>query len=289
MPPVSRWPAAPPVLWRITAALGGTGRRAAWLHWTALAAAMLSILVAVVWKWGEPGSGFAVVLQSIDVGLAVFFSLELFTRSGFRKNGLSYLDWRWFDYIAILPIFALGSLAVSIAFWPVLICRAVRLADRTFGDSFVQRNALLVVSIIEQEISDRILDKIVTGWDEELKRANFGTAMSIALARNKEGVLQRVYAEQLQDGTVAKIAHYTGLQATLEKEERRLLGAVIDMVGSPEVDKAIRDVIGASLGRARAHLDGRDWRRRIGVAMREEPVTLKRDTTKRHRAPVQAT
>lgn len=246
-----------------------------------MAAALASVLIAIAWKWGEPGPGFAIILQSLDVALAVFFCFELFTRTGFQRRGVSYLQWRWFDYIAILPIIALGSLAVSIAFWPVLICRAIRLADRTFGDRFLQRNALIVVSIVEEEISDRILDKILTRWDVELQRANFGTAMAIALARNKESVLQRVYAEQLQDGTFAKIAHYTGLQATLEKEERRLFGAVIEMVGSPEVDKAIRDVIGASLGRARAHLNDRDWRRRVGAAMREEPVKIRRAATKR--------
>ena len=280
MPPVQKWQSAPP-LQSLPAALASTGRRAAWIHWTALAAALVSVLVAVVWKWGEPGSGFAIALQSIDVALAIFFGVELFTRSGFRKNGISYLEWRWFDYIAILPVIALGSLAVSIAFWPVLICRAIRLADRTFGDRFVQRNALMVVSIVEEEISDRILDKILTRWDDELQRANFGTAMSIALARNKEAVLQRVFAEQLQEGAFSKIAHYTGLQATLEKEERRLFGALIEMVGSPEVDKAIRDVIGASLARAREHLNDRDWKRRVGAAMREDPVKVKRATARR--------
>lgn len=280
MPPIPRWPSNYASLQRPPASLNPTSRRAAWLHWTALVAAFLSIVVAIVWKWGEPGSGVAIILQSMDVALAVFFCFELFTRTGFREKGVSYLQWRWFDYFAIIPVIALGPIVATVAFWPVLICRAIRLADRTFGDLFLQRNALIVVGIVEEEISDRILDKILTRWDAELKRANFGTAMSIALARNQEAVLQRVYAEQLQEGTFAKIAHYTGLQATLEKEERRLFGAVIEMIGSPEVDKAIRDVIGAALARARLSLNEREWRQRVGEALREDPINVKPSTVK---------
>jgi hypothetical protein len=247
-------------------------RRSRPLHWLAWTAALVSVALLAFWKWGTPDAGSVTLLRGIDVGLGLFFAVEFFTRSGWRQSRTAYVKWRWFDFIAIVPVTALGPVAVPAVFWLVFVCRAIRVVDRTLGDGFVQRNALLVVGAVEEEISDRVLEKMLARWEDELDHANFGAALAKALQRNKEAVLQRVYAEQLQEGTFAKIAHFTGLQASLEKEERRLFGAVIEMVASKEVDEAIRDVISSSLRRTREQLGAREWRRKFFVMPQATPA-----------------
>lgn len=241
------------------------------LHWLAWATALVSIAVLVLWNWGPGDPRVSTALQWVDVGLAVFFAFEFFTRTGWRRSRTAYLKWRWFDFVALVPATVLGPVAVAPIVWVVLICRIIRLADRTLGDGYVQRNALLLMTAVEEEISDRVLEKMLSRWERELEGAKFGKAAGEALARNRDAVLRRVYHEQLQEGALAKIAHFTGIQGTIEKEEARLFGAVIETVGSPEVDEAIRDVVASSLRRTREQLGTRDWRRRIGRLAPELP------------------
>lgn len=257
----------PPRLARPSIRPGAPGARSRSLHWLAWAAALVSVAVLVLWKWGPQTLAVPTLVQGADVGLAVFFALEFFTRTGWRRSRTAYLKWRWFDFVALLPVTVLGPFAIAPLIWFVFICRVIRLVDRTLGDGFVQRNVLLFLEAVEEEISDRVLEKMLVRWEGELKGSKFGTATAQALERNKEAVLRRVFDEQLQDGTIAKIAHFTGLQAALEKEERRLFDAVIEMVGSHEVDEAIRDVVASSLRRTREQLGARDWRRRLGATM----------------------
>lgn len=259
--------------------LGPVLHRSRTLHWLAWGGALISMAIAAIWMWTAPSANLLTLIQGVDVALALLFAAEFFTRTGWQKSRLTYVKWRWFDFVAIVPITALGPLSVPAIFWVVFVCRAIRLVDRTLGDGFVQRKVIGLASIAEEEISDRVLVKMLARWERELETANFGTAMAQALSRNKEAVLQRVYAEQLQDGTFAKIAHFSGLQSTLEKEERRLFSAVIVMVGSREVDSAIRDVIASSLRRTREQFSARDWRRNLAT-----PVAVEDDLPGSRRA-----
>lgn len=258
-------PGSPPPPTTGSPIIGAAGRPRS-LHWLAWAAALASLLVAALWMWGPSSPRATAILQAADIGFALFFVAEFFTRTGWRHARLSYLKWRWFDVVAIIPIAAMGPLAVAPLVWTVFVCRCIRLIDRTLGDGFVQRKAIALLGMVEEELSDRVLIKMLTRWERELEHANFGTSMAAALARNKHDVLARVYAEQLQEGAFARLAHLTGLQAALEREEERLFGALIEMVGSKEVDEAIRDVIASSLRRSREQLGAKDWRREISAS-----------------------
>ena len=238
--------------------------RSRFLHWTAWAAALVSVVLLVLWRWGPPEFYSSTLLQRIDIGLAIFFAIELFTRTGWRQSRTTYLKWRWFDFVALVPVTALGPFAVAPVIWIVLVCRVVRLVDRTVGDGFVQRNAIVLLGAVEEEISDKVLEKMMTRWERELKDAKFGQTVARALERNREAVLARIYQEQLQEGVFAKIAHITGIQSTIEREEARLFAAMIEMIGSAEVDAAISDVIASSMRRTREQLGSRDWKSRIG-------------------------
>lgn len=238
------------------------------LHWLASAAALVSLATLWLWAWGRPGPVPDAVLQWTDLTLAAFFALELFTRTGWLQSRLTYLKWHWFDFVAILPLTVLGPAAVAPLVWIVLASRLVRLVDRTLGDGYVQRNTLILIGALEEEISDRVLANMLSRWERDLDHARFGSSIARALARNQEAVLRRVFAEQLQDGAFAKVAHFTGLQSGIEREERRLFEALIATLGSPEMDEALRDVLASSLRRGRAQLSTRDWRAKLSAASR---------------------
>lgn len=249
-------------------------RRARWLHWLAWAAAVAAIVVLAFAAFGEPGRETAMALGWTDLGLTLAFAVEIFTRSGWRRDGWKYLAWRWFDFIAMVPLVFLFPLrldSILIWVWIVLVMRLVRLVDRTLGDGFVQRNALALLSAVEEEISDRVLLSIIARIETEIALAKFGEGAANALGRNREAVLNRIYEEQLRDGAFSKIATFTGLRETIERAEEKTFDAIRSIVGSKETDEAIRDVIQTALRRARLQIGAKSWKRRLGLRKEAAP------------------
>lgn len=247
-------------------------RRSRLLHWTAWAAAVVTLAMMLLVVARPVGPGLTPLFLALDAAFAVFFAFEFFTRTGWRQSRAAYLRWRWFDFLAMVPVLAVptGFPAHALLFWVVLGCRAIRATDRTLGDGFVQRNLLVVLSVLEEEISDRVILKIIGRIDGELQRGRFGQAAAQAMSQNKDAVLKRIYDEQLKEGAVARFAAITGLKEALEHAERKMFDSIIEVVGSPEMDHAIRDVIGASLERARQEIGTKSSRNRFG---RSRPVS----------------
>lgn len=244
-------------------------RRARWIHWTAWLAALLAfalLLVPLAWPETRPrASG----LGTFDLILTLFFLLEFFTRSGFRRLGLRYAATRWFDFVAMVPaawMLTGGPTIPEWVSWTVLVARGARAIDRTLGDGFVLRHVLALLEAAEEEISDRVVVKILTRVQAELVDARFGQAAAEALRKNRDEILNRIYREQLRDaGLLGSFASITGLQAALEKSERRLFDSIVEMVGSPETDAMIADIVGQTLERAKREIGVRSWRTRLGL------------------------
>lgn len=242
-------------------------RRSALLHWAAWLASVVALaaLMVPLLAPGRPTPGLGV----LDVVLTLFFLLEFFTRSGWRRFGVRYAATRWFDFVAMVP--AAWFLVEGPGFpgwlaWVVLGARAVRALDRTLGDGFVLRHVLALLEALEEEVSDRVVVKILTRVQAELIDARFGQAAAEALRKNRDEILARVYREQLRDaGLLGSFAGITGLQGALERSEKRLFDAIIEMVGSPETDALVADIVGQTLERAKREIGQRSWRTRLGL------------------------
>jgi len=242
--------------------------RPRWLHWLAWLASIASFAVlAVPLLFGRIGIEEGVLAQT-DLWLCVAFALEFFTRSGLRQQGWAYAKWRWFDFLAMVPVLFIEQYANVLTWflWLVLIARLVRMVDRTLGDGFVKRNALALVEAVEEEISDRVVLKILSRVEGELARAEFGRTAAEALTRNRATILARIYAEQQpQQGTLARIARLSPVRSAVERMEARVFDAIVDVVGSGETDALIRDVVSQSIERARAEIGQRSWRLKFGL------------------------
>jgi hypothetical protein len=244
--------------------------RNAALHWAAFVLSLLSLILLATWVFSSRGAvpGGWVWL---DIGLGVVFAVEFFTRSGFRWGRLAYLRTRFFDFIAIVPALVLvhhGFVIEGVWVWLILVARAVRVMDRFLGDGFVQRTVLALVGGFEEEITDRVLERIIVRIQADMGRAGFSHGVAEVFVRNKAAVLQRVRAATPREGLVPGLAHIVGLDAALERAEERTYDAIVGIINSEEVDRAVRDVVNSSFSRIRNELGKKSWRQHLGLRRR---------------------
>jgi hypothetical protein len=246
-------------------------RRNAALHWASFTFALMSLILLSAWVFGSRGSVPGAWIW-LDIGLGVVFAIEFFTRSGFRWNKAAYLRSHFFDFVALVPALALvnhGFVIEEVWVWLILIARAARVIDRLLGDGFVRRVILALVEGFEEEITDRVLERIIARIQADMDRAGFGRGVAKALERNKIAVLQRVRAATPQEGLVPSLAHIVGLEAALERAEERTYDAIVGVMSSDEVDHAIRDVVGSMFSRMRNELGRKSWLQHLGFQRRQ--------------------
>jgi hypothetical protein len=245
-------------------------RRSAVLHWAAFTLSLLSLLLLSTWVFSSQGA-VPSALVLLDIGLGVVFAVEFFTRSGFRWGWSTYLGTHFFDFIAIVPALALvnqGFVIEGVWVWLILVARVARVVDRFLGDGFVRRTALALVEGFEEEITDRVLERIIARIQGDMDRAGFSHGIAEAFIRNKAAVLQRIRAATPREGLVPELAHLVGLDAALERTEERTYDAIVEIINSEEVDRAIRDVITSSFSRMRNELGEKSWRQHLGLRRR---------------------
>jgi hypothetical protein len=254
--------------------------RRASLHWAAFTLSLMSLILLSTWVFSpqEPVSGAWVLL---DIGLGVVFAVEFFTRSGFRWGRTSYLGTHFFDFVAIVPVLALvhhGFVIEGVWVWLILVARAARVMDRFLGDGFVRRTVLALMEGFEEEITDRVLGRIITRIQGDMDRAGFSHGVAQAFIRNKAAVLQRVRAATPREGLVPGIAHIVGLDVALERTEERTYDAIVEIVNSAEVDRAVRDAVNSLFSRMLNELGEKSWRQYLGI--RRRSVKLKEPGTR---------
>jgi hypothetical protein len=244
--------------------------RNAALHWAAFTLSLLSLVLLSTWVFSSQGPvSRAWVL--IEIGLGVVFAIEVFTRSGFRRDRAVYLRTHFFDFVAIVPALALvhhGFVIEGVWVWVILVARAARVVDRFLGDGFVRRTFLALVEGFEEEITDRVLERIIARIQADMDRAGFSHGVAEALVRNKAAVLQSIRVATPREGLVPGLAHIVGLDAALERAEERAFDSIVEIVNSEEVDRAVRDVVNSSFSRMRAELEEKSWRRHLGIRNR---------------------
>jgi hypothetical protein len=240
------------------------------LHWGAFAISLLSLILFGTWVFSSQDAvppGWVL----LDLGLTVLFAVEFITRSGFRWGRAAYLRTRFFDFIAIIPALALvhhGIAVEAVWVWIILIARTVRVIDRFLGDGFVRRNVLALIEGFEEELTDRVLDRIISRLQAEMDRAGFSHGVAEAIGRNKSAILQRVRTATPHEGIVPGLAHIVGLDAALERAEERTYESIVEILNSQEVDTAVRDVVNSAFSRMRSKLGEKSWQKHLGIQSR---------------------
>jgi hypothetical protein len=110
-----------------------------------------------------------------------------------------------------------------------------------------------------------VLGRIIARIQTNMDRTSFSKGVAEAFVRNKASVLQRVRAATPREGLVPGLAHIVGLDAALERAEERTYDAVVKIINSEEVDRAVRDVVNSSFSRMRNELGKREWRHHLGI------------------------
>jgi hypothetical protein len=242
-------------------------RRNPIVHWIAFALSLVSLILLSVWVFSSRGPVPAAWVF-FDIGLGIVTVVELFTRSGFKWNYGAYLATHFFDFVAIIPVLALvnhGFVLEGVWIWIILVARFARVIDRLLGDGFIRRNIWALVEGFEEELTDSVLRRIVARVQADMDRAHFTHGVAEAFVKNKCAVLQRVRAATPHDGIVPSLAHIVGLDAALERAEERTYDAVVQIIDSEELDRAVRDVVNSVFDRMSNELGDKSWKRNIGI------------------------
>jgi len=171
-------------------------RRNPILHWIAFVLSLISLVLLSVWVFSSRGP-VPIDWVIFDIGLAIVIVVEFFTRSGFHWNRGSYLRTHFFDFVAVIPALALVNQGIALELiwvWIIMVARFGRAIDRLLGDGFVQRNIWALTEGVEEEITDRVLQRIITRVQGGMDRANFSHGVAAAFVKNKSSVLRRVRA-----------------------------------------------------------------------------------------------
>jgi hypothetical protein len=240
------------------------------LHWGAFVLALASLVVLIIWA---SGARIQVTLDQVwlDIGISVIFAIEFVTRSGFRWNPITYSVSHFFDFVALAPALALVYYDVpfqGVWIWIILAARVFRAVDRLLGDGFVRRNALALAEGFEEEITDRVLLRIIDRVRTEVGHGSLAGGLAQVLRHNRDSVLQRVEAQHPQHGLVASVAQLSGLDDALKKVEERTYDAVVEVVNSPEVDRAVRESIDSAFTVIESEIGAKSWRRNLGFGRR---------------------
>jgi hypothetical protein len=212
--------------------------RNAALHWGAFTLSLLSLILLLTWVLSPQGY-VPTAWVLLDVALGIFFAIDFLTRSGFRWGKAAYVRSHFFDFVAIVPALALvqhGFVIEGVWVWLILGARVARVVDRFLGDGFVRRTALALMEGFEEEITDRVLERIIARIQADMDRVGFSHGVAEAFLRNKSAVLQRVRAATPREGLVPSLAHIVGLDAALERAEERIRRK--ELAAAPRVPKA---------------------------------------------------
>jgi hypothetical protein len=242
-------------------------RRNPVLHWIGFGLSLAALILLAVWVFSSRGP-VRITWVLFDVGLGVITAVEFFTRSGFHWNRLAYFRTHFFDFVAIVPALALvnhGFALESVWVWLILIARFVRVVDRILGDGFVRRNIWALVEGFEEEITNRVLQRIIARVQADMYRAHFSHEVAKAFVRNKSAVLERVRAATPKDGLMPSLAHIVGLDKALERAEERTYDAVVAIIDSEEIDTAVRDVVNSVFSHMHSELGEKSWKHKLGI------------------------
>ncbi len=242
-------------------------RRNPVLHWVAFVLSMFSLILLSAWVFSSRGpvpTGWII----FDIGLCAIAVVEFLTRSGFKWNRGAYLTSHLFEFIAIIPVLLLvnhGFVIEAVWVWIILVARFARTIDRLAGDGFVQRNIWALVEGFEEELTDRVLQRIIARVQADMNRAHFSHDVAAAFVRNKSSVLQRVREATPKDGLMASLAHIVGLDKALERAEERTYDAIVEIIDSEEIDAAVRDVVNSVFSHMHSELGQKSWKQKIGI------------------------
>jgi voltage-gated potassium channel len=237
------------------------------IHWAAFVFSLISLILPSFWIF-SPAQHLPAFWMWTDVGLGVFFGLEFLTRSGLRWNPTSYIRTRFFDFVAVVPVLVLVHYQVPhllVWMWIIVLARFGRSIDRALGDGFWTRNLFALLEGFEEEITDRVMLRIMTRVRLDLERGSFGKGLAEALERNKQNLLDQVRSQHPSEGIGGGLAKITGFNSALEKAEERTFDAVIEIVKSPEVDRAIREAVDSAFKTMQKEMEVKSWRQNLGI------------------------
>jgi len=244
-------------------------RRHPAIHWAAFVLSLLSLVPLIIWLV-KPSQILSTNLSAnwywLDVGFSLFFALEFVTRSGFRWNPSGYARSRFFDFIAIVPALVLVHFSVpyfSVWVWVILAARIIRALDRILGDGFITRNVWAIGEGFEEEITDRVMLRILDRVQADVDGGKYGEALGKVLEVNKEQVLLEI-REQHPRLLESGLAHVVGINRALERAENQVYDAIVKILKSSEVDKTIRQSVDATFSTLKKKVSEKSWKKNLG-------------------------
>jgi uncharacterized protein (UPF0147 family) len=154
-------------------------------------------------------------------------------------------------------------------FWIILVARVIRAIDRVLGDGFIPRNVLAFAEGFEEELTDRVTLRIVRRMKDDMSRGKFGVGIGQAIEDNKVAVLKEIRAQHphvLENDVV----RFTGVTRALERAEENVYDAIVKVLKSPQIEKAIRDSVNTTFTSIETQVTEKSWKNNLGFRKQEQ-------------------
>ena len=210
----------------------------------------------------EPGSaGWHDGVRYADWGLSAFLALSICWRWLRFRIGRRYLKSRLWEIPALIPLAVPHFSEAHWVMWLVLLCRFVRVVDRTdnyFGDAIlsalVTHFADPIVDAIKRPITVAVLDEVI----DVIQTGTYASNVKAALDENHAELESMVLDLVRNDPTAGKLRYVPFHDEIVQMTANTVLRIVDGALDDPRTTELISDVIRNSATQLRHAVRAKD-------------------------------
>lgn len=225
--------------------------------------ALVSVGLLIYEEVYDPGAAATRRIIIIDLVIVGIFAIEFLWRLARAPDRKAYVKGHWYDLVGMVPVshpLFRGFRLARVLRLVVLSGRLVRATNRSFGEAVVEKTVGRYKDIIVEEISDRIILRVLDETERVLTAGAYGSSTARALHANRDALMARINDQLKEDRATRWAMHVPGMERVLEAVQERTINSVIATVGSEEVNQTIISVVREILGDLRREVAKKEWK-----------------------------
>lgn len=182
----------------------------------------------------------------IDLTIVGIFALEYLVRLSQAKDKKAFVKSHWYDLVGMVPVshpIFRGFRLARIFRLVVISGRLLRATDRSLGEAFLQKQLTKYRAIVVEELTEPIFVAGLKLTENALVKGDYGSAVARALAQQRDTIANHMVNQMRKDTALNLLLKTPGIGPGIERLPGRVLDGVVETLGAPEIDDAIRQVI----------------------------------------------
>jgi hypothetical protein len=248
---------------RVTLQTDASERTITMMDVVMISLALVSLGLLLYEEVYDPGAEATRRIIIIDLVIVAIFAVEFLWRMFRAPTKMGYVKSHWYDLLGMVPVshplfrsFRLARILRLV----VLTSRFVRATNRSFGEAIVERTVGRYKEIIIEEISDRIILRVLDETERVLTAGAYGSSTARALHANRDALMARINDQLKEDRATRWAMHVPGMERVLDAVQERTINSVIATLGSEEVNETIVSVLREIMGDLRREVAKKEWK-----------------------------